>query len=259
MRNRCQVVVLDFLRVGGRITRLDVSYRQIRLPRDLFAGKDLAGVGYVQRFADFGGTVNRTTDAFVATLPNGLRFEARAEVMLATLAVLVERFVDEEYSWLDASGRVVVDIGANIADSVVYFAKRGAAYVYGYEPDPATFAAAERNLDLNRIRNAKLVPIAVRGETLSGHISFADVLGQAMNQYPELQIVCKVDCEGCEYEIFAPELPAPAGLERVSQIMIEYHWRSPQTLITSLEAMGFRVETAPGAPGVGWIRAQRPS
>jgi hypothetical protein len=39
--------------------------------------------------------------------------------------------------------------------------------------------------------------------------------------------------------------------------MIEYHERSPGTLVSALEAAGFQVETSPGAPGVGWIRARR--
>jgi len=259
MRSHCQVVVLGFLQAGGRITDSDVIYRDIQLPAELFSGRDLAGVGYLRRFADYGGSLGAGSRPFVATLPNGLRFEAKPEALLATLGMLVERFVDDEYAWLDAAGRVVVDVGANVADSVVYFAQRGAAYVFGYEPDPTTFAAAQRNLELNKFRNASVAPLAVVGETSNGHTSFADVLAQAGNQHPGLPIICKIDCEGCEYEIFAPGQVAPPGMERVSQIMIEYHWRSPEILRTTLEGMGFQVETAPGATGVGWIRARRPS
>lgn len=259
MRHRCQEVVFDFLRAGGRVAKADIVYRDQRLPRLLFSGKALAGVGYVQRFVDYGGRVEGRSDTFVASLPNGLRFEAAGGALLASLGMLVERFVDEEYAWLDAAGRVVVDVGANIADSVVYFANRGAAFVYGYEPDPVAFAAAERNLELNGIGNARVSRVAVQGEARNGHVSFAEVIAQAGSQYPGLPIVCKIDCEGCEYEIFAPGNSVPARLDRVSQIMIEYHWRSPETLVTALEDLGFQVETAPGAPGVGWIRAHRPA
>jgi hypothetical protein len=129
--------------------------------------------------------------------------------------------------------------------------------VYGYEPDPAAFAAAERNLGLNKIGNATVVQAAVQGEASNGHVSFADVIRQASSLHPGLGIVCKIDCEGCEFDLFAPGLMKPAQLERVSQIMIEYHWRSPQPLVTSLKALGFQVETSPGAPGVGWVRAHR--
>jgi len=231
----------------------------MRLPSKLFRGPDLSGVGYVQRFVDFGGAITGGHEGpLVATLPDGIRFEAKPAVFLDMLGMLVERFVDDEYAWLDAAGRVVVDIGANVADSVVYFARRGAAYVYGYEPDPATFAAAQRNLALNPFRNADVTPLAVQRETSDGQTSFADVLGRASQEHPDLPIICKIDCEGCEYEIFAPGGVAPPGLERVSQIMIEYHWRSPEPLLAALEGLGFHVESSPGAPGVGWIRAQRP-
>jgi len=259
MRNHCQVVVLSFLQAGGRITASDILYRGLRLPGDLFRGPDLSGVGYVQRFVDFGGAITGGPQGpLVATLPDGIRFEAKPAKLLDTLALLVERFVDDEYAWLDAAGRVVVDIGANVADSVVYFARRGAAYVYGYEPDPATFAAALRNLELNRFRNADVAPLAVQRDTSDGQTSFADVLGRACQEHPGLPIICKIDCEGCEYEIFDSGGAAPPGLDRVSQIMIEYHWRSPETLLAALEGLGFHVETSPGAPGVGWIRAQKP-
>lgn len=259
MRNHCQVVVLNFLQAGGRITASEVLYRDLRLPREIFGGPDLSGVGYLQRFVDHGGAIKEGHEGpWVATLPDGLRFEAKPAAFLDLLGMLVERFVDDEYGWLDAAGRVVVDIGANVADSVVYFAQRGAAYVYGYEPDPATFAAARRNLELNQIRNADVAPLAVQRETGDGQTSFADVLDRACQEHPGLAIVCKIDCEGCEYEIFAPGVAAPPGLDRVSQIMIEYHWRSPATLLAVLEGMGFQVETSTGAPGVGWIRAHRP-
>jgi hypothetical protein len=256
-RNRCLEVVHDFLQAGGRVTERDVEYRELRLPRRLFAAKDLAGVGSVRRFGDFGGKVDGLAGSFVAKLPNGLRFEAQDTRFLDTLLMLVERFIDDEYAWLDVEGRVVVDVGANIADSVVYFASRGAAHVYGYEPDPVAFAAAERNLGLNGIANATVVQAAVQGEASNGHVSFAEVINQASSLHPGVPIVCKVDCEGCEYDLFAPGRLKPAQLERVAQIMIEYHWRSPQALVTSLEALGFRVETSPGAPGVGWVRAHR--
>ncbi|GAC1480756.1 MAG: hypothetical protein PVSMB9_05680 [Candidatus Dormibacteria bacterium] len=249
--------MLAFVRAGGRVGREEVVYRDLRLPRSLFSGRDLAGVGYVQRFVDYGGRLEARSEKFVATLPDGLVFEAGSRRVLDTLAMLLERFVDEEYAWLDAKGRVVVDVGANVADSVVYFAKRGAAHVYGYEPDPVAFAAAERNLGLNRIANATVVHAAVQGEASNGHVSFADVIRQASSLHPGLPIVCKIDCEGCEYDLFAPGRMKPAQVDRVSQIMIEYHWRSPQALVTSLEALGFRVETSPGAPGVGWVRAHR--
>lgn len=261
--NRLQETVLDFLQAGGRVTRDVVIYRDSRLPRGLFAAHDIGGLLYFKQLMDYGAQLSSTSEGqYVATLPNGLRFEATAGAFVDTLCMLAERFVTDEYAWLDPAGRVVIDVGANIADSVLYFAKRGAAYVYGYEPNPAAFAAAERNLGLNGIENAELTQVAVLGEAPTadhGQVSFAELVDRAGSQHPGLVIICKIDCEGCEFDIFAPGQMTPAAFNRVSQIMIEYHWRAPEPLVTVLESLGFQVETTPAAPGVGWIRARKPA
>jgi hypothetical protein len=258
-QQRCQQVVLDFLRTGGRLTANHVEYRGVTLPQRLFREHNLAAVGYLREFADFGGTIERAGNAFVATLPTGLRFEANNGLVIQTLAMLVERFGDEEYRWLEVAGRVVIDVGANVADSVIYFATRGAAYVYGYEPDDEAFAAAVRNVQINDIKNADVTHAAVIGagevET-AGSISLASALKRARTERPELQIVCKIDCDGCEYNILENVGVSPELVRPVSQFMVEYHWRSPGPLCNVLEELGFEVVTTTPRHGVGWLRAK---
>jgi len=260
-RNRCQEVVLDFLRSGGGLTPGAAVYRSQRLPRTLFEGAALAGVGYMKQVVDSGATVSSESGGrYVASLSNGLKFEADGSAFIDTLCMLAERFVDEEYGWLEVAGHVVVDVGANIADSVIYFVRRGAVYVYGYEPNPIAHGAAVRNLELNAIKNAGVVQAAVGSASRgTGEIAFAEVLALASSEHPNLPVVCKIDCEGCEYELLAPGSLEARWLEPVTQIMIEYHLRSPDPLVRALEGFGFLVETSSGAPGVGWIRARRPA
>jgi len=250
--------VLEFLSSGGRVTQDEVLYRGARLPRALFAGTALAGVGYMKRVLDYGATVAQAGDAYAASLPDGLTFEADRAGFVDTLCMVAERFVDDEYGWLDVAGHVVVDVGANIADSVIYFAKRGAAHVYGYEPNPVAYAAATHNLELNAIHDAEVAPLAVAGQVHDGgEVAFTDVLDRARNGHQGATVVCKIDCEGCEYDIFAPASLPEQALDRVSQVMIEYHYRSPDPIVRTLEERGFQVETSSGTPGVGWIRARR--
>ncbi len=252
--------MLEFLRSGGRITPDLVSYRNISLPRARFRDRDLGGLGYLVKLADHGSRVEVEDGAFVATEPNGLRFEASATALVDTLCMLVERFVDEEYAWLEAEGRVVIDVGANIGDSVLYFATRGAVHVYGYEPDGTAFAAATRNLKLNRTVNAQVTRAAVGSGEQAGDVlslGLPEVLDLARKEHPNIPIVCKIDCEGCEFDILAPAALGPLTLRQVTQVMVEYHVRSPEVLREALESVGFQVETSPGAPGVGWIRARR--
>jgi hypothetical protein len=261
-RWRCQAVVLDFLRSGGRVSDEAVEYRNAQLPRSMFSGRDLGGLGYVTQLVEHGGTIGRQAgDVYRATLPSGLVFEASTAAFVDTLCMMVERFVSEEYGWLKAAGHVVIDVGANVGDSAIYFATSGAVCVYGYEPDAAAYDAALRNIALNDVANVTMTKAAVSGpRTTAGDsgIPFAEVLNLARSEHAGVPIICKIDCEGCEFEIFAPGSLQPEAVRDVSQIMIEYHWRSPETLSETLQEMGFQVETAAGPPGVGWIRAHRP-
>ena len=47
-----------------------------------------------------------------------------------------ENFIKEQYKWLDVEGKNVVDVGANIGDTAIYFALKGAKHVYAFEPYP---------------------------------------------------------------------------------------------------------------------------
>jgi hypothetical protein len=251
--------VLGFLRAGGAFRPDQVEYRGVKLPRSLFAGSALGGVGYLKNVIDYGGTISAGYGSFITSLPNGLRFESDSRGFIDSLCMLDERFVSDEYSWLEVQGRIVIDIGSNIGDSALYFVKRGATYVYGYEPDETVYAAALRNLRLNGVTNVEVIKAAVRGEAQAasvGTCTLNDVVARITAEHPGAGIVCKIDCEGCEYEIMG-STNVRGALAAVSQVMIEYHWRSPEPLMTALRSSGFEVETSTETKGVGWVRARR--
>jgi SAM-dependent methyltransferase len=60
-----------------------------------------------------------------------------------------EIFDGHEYDNIDVYGRDVVDIGANVGDSSIYFALTGARKVVGVEPLPNVYARAIENVRLN--------------------------------------------------------------------------------------------------------------
>ncbi len=51
-----------------------------------------------------------------------LRFQSESVVNSAGL--LVEQFVHEQYKWLQVGGKQVLDVGANVGDSAIYFAMK---------------------------------------------------------------------------------------------------------------------------------------
>jgi len=143
-RCRCQKPVLEFLSAGGRISSSAVAYGDTVVPRSPFTGRELAGVGYLRRLVDSGWHVSNEDGMFLISQPDGVRFAADGAGLVDAMLMVMERFVDDEYSWIETAGQVVIDVGASIGDSVVYFARKGAAFVYGFEPVTRTLRRRRR-------------------------------------------------------------------------------------------------------------------
>ena len=88
-------------------------------------------------------------------------------------------FKSGEYDVLPVADKVVVDIGAAIGDTAVYFALKGASRVYGYELNKRYFDLAQRNIDLNNFRDR--IEIEYCG-VASRKISSSDVILGAVFQ-----------------------------------------------------------------------------
>ncbi|AWR93971.1 FkbM family methyltransferase [Acidianus brierleyi] len=134
---------------------------------------------------------------------------------------LFEVFIQNQYD-TDVQGEVI-DIGANIGDSAIYFAVKGASHVYAFEPLPSIYEVALRNVKLNNLedkitlinagvssKDGKIkVPSSIRvkdsgvysaisskGDVEVPLISFQKVIEMAKDPY-----LLKMDCEGCEADI----------------------------------------------------------
>ena len=60
-------------------------------------------------------------------------------------------YVREDYKFLNVEDENVIDIGANVADSPLYFALGNAKKVVALEPYPYSYSIAIKNLQLNNI------------------------------------------------------------------------------------------------------------
>jgi FkbM family methyltransferase len=174
---------------------------------------------------------------------------------------IVSVFIENRYSFLPVEGKTVIDIGANIADSAIYFCLKGAARVIGLEPFPHNYEIAKKNIETNKL-SAKvsllLAGLGPNNENMSISPEFSSNLDSRARHFGEgVQIpiltlaniidkydvtsqdaVLKMDCEGCEYEsVFS----APKEvLRNFDHIQIEYH-NGYKKLKEKLEECGFKV------------------
>jgi FkbM family methyltransferase len=153
-------------------------------------------------------------------------------------------FYEKDYDFLPVKDRVVIDIGANIADSSIYFAMSGAKKVIALEPFPKNFEIAQKNITLNgftdkiELLNAgccggqskdMVLDASVNGvgcqtmqSSLGSNIHFY-TLRELIDKYNiDSPAVLKLDCEGCEYDIILSN--GKTVLDKFSHIQVEYHY-----------------------------------
>jgi FkbM family methyltransferase len=153
-------------------------------------------------------------------------------------------FYEKDYDFLPVKDRVVIDIGANIADSSIYFAMSGAKKVIALEPFPKNFEIAQKNITLNGFTDkiellnagccggqskdmvldasANGVGCQTMQSSLGSNIHFY-TLRELVDKYNiDSPAVLKLDCEGCEYDIILSN--GKTVLDKFSHIQVEYHY-----------------------------------
>jgi SAM-dependent methyltransferase len=159
---------------------------------------------------------------------------------------------DSDYSWHfdeiyetgvygrpDLKDRIVIDVGAAIGDTALYFCGLGAERVYAFDPDKAMAELARENVSLNGLEGRIIV---------LEQAATADLIDDIIKSTtPEdRRFFLKVDCEGCEYELLR-ELLSKNLLSRIDEIILEYHFGPnfeqvagrEKDLINYLEKAGF--------------------
>jgi FkbM family methyltransferase len=188
----------------------------------------------------------------------------------------------------------VIDIGMNVGLASLYFARmKNVRTVYSFEPFPAPFARALKNLDLNPDIREKIKPhnyglsditqelsvrcsedatisTSIRGKDAGEEITIrvrdvAEAVSEILLEAKAggLDLIVKMDCEGSEFPIL--ERLDSCGLMKHARIfMIEWHkWWSPgktqDEIIGRLMSNGFDVfdHTNPFDPYAGQLYAIR--
>jgi FkbM family methyltransferase len=175
---------------------------------------------------------------------------------------LVEVFCLNPYPLEDVSlaNREVVDVGAYVGDSVIYFLSKGASRVIALEPHPKAFEEMLVNLKFNNMlekvvalnvalgcsRRKVRVPsrmnmneiwsfnaISSEGDTEVEVLTLREILSNVEDPY-----LIKLDCEGCEYEVVSKFYDE---LRKFEVVFIEYHSGYDQIIRTMSKDYEYQV------------------
>jgi FkbM family methyltransferase len=174
---------------------------------------------------------------------------------------ILEIFDEGAYETVNCKDKDVVDVGAFVGDSAIYFVLRGARRIIAVEPHPKAYKELVENIRLNRLEK-RIIPINAALSSVSGsiNISLKDVdtasiaknslrrfiryyedvhtyrvkaitLGEIIKLYDVEGGVLKMDCEGCEYDIILNDFDHVALFD---ELMFEYHTYATGMLVQSL-------------------------
>jgi FkbM family methyltransferase len=172
-----------------------------------------------------------------------------------------DTFGFQTYSNLNVRDRVVIDVGANIGDSPVYFAIKCASTVYALEPMPYAYKLLKRNIEINNMGNSIIPMDCGTGKTdtkiyiedrqidVTGIKVGGDAKGTSVNimtfktlleslDVADKVVVLKMDCEGCEFDSILNTDDNTLG--KFKEIVMEYHDK-PFSIIKKLHDNGFNI------------------
>lgn len=204
--------------------------------------------------------------------------------------ILREVFVDTAYCIRCTQPTAVIDIGANIGTSVLYFASLPhVEQVIGFEPVRPTYQRALANVNRNPHLSRKIelhnfglgdredaleIPFSVEKkgnvslthdtQRLGGNVvtetvqlkEAATVLEPILESLKGRFVVMKIDCEGGEYPII-DAMTDRALLNRVDCFLIEFHYDGPDRLCEPLMKNGYSVIVTQAKSRIGMIYASK--
>ena len=208
--------------------------------------------------------------------------------------IISEVFVEFDYNFSSTQNCIVIDIGANIGISSLFFSRlKCVEKIYSFEPVPETYQQAKNNLSLNESIN-KVVQLnnfglgknnrsevfifnkEMKGNTgvrgllspsyaansnnfIEVEVSIRDVsevFSQICNENKGKKVVVKMDCEGAEYEIFE-NLSNSNVLSTIDVFMIEWHDKGALEIEKALQNANFNCFSRNLGPKSGMIYAYK--
>ncbi len=228
-------------------------------------------------------SVESATNTLSIPISDGLSILLRAD-RSGDIGILKELLVDQDYG-SDFQGYKIIDVGAYIGETALFFCSRGAEKVIAVEPAPDNVELAQKNITQSpyaeRITLLSVAVAASEGEMpfyldtdnpqMHALLPTADnqayfTAGKALmvpvwsferlinyTGWEEVDLV-KLDCEGAEFPILL-ETPDEI-LKRVKRWVIEYH-AAPEPLEERLRSLGYGVERRKDLVMTGILYASR--
>jgi FkbM family methyltransferase len=155
---------------------------------------------------------------------------------------IIKIFEEKKWDFLNVKDKNVLDIGAFVGDSAIYFILKGAKKVYAIEPYPNAYNEMWDNIILNDMEK-QVIPINIginykrnyvvintkkideaedtlfKSEGIGMRIP-ACKLSDIIDKYNINAQILKMDCEGCEYDIILKDYDT---IKEFDEIGFEYH------------------------------------
>jgi len=150
---------------------------------------------------------------------------------------IVKIFEEKKWDFLNVQNKSVLDIGAFVGDSAIYFILKGAKKVYAIEPYPNAYNEMWDNIILNDMEK-QIIPINVginykrnyvvintkkideaedtlfKSEGIGMRIP-AGKLSKIIDKYNIDAQVLKIDCMGCEYDLILKDYDTIKEFEEI--------------------------------------------
>jgi len=245
----------------------------------------------IRQLGGIGAAITPLVPPRLEVVLEGLTFEVET---YEDLFVLLEVFDDRTYGLALPAPAIVIDIGAHMGITSLFFAsKPWVRHVYAFEPLAPTAALARATLARNPSWQHKVTlfdyGLGARDETIEVEYAPAWKANAGRNGLPGYlpragatwrerirlreaapavagildaaggaTAVVKMDFEGAEWDIL-PNLADAGVLERIGALAVEWHHRTPEPLERLLSDRGFalRRRPAPGTIPLGMIYATR--
>lgn len=183
-------------------------------------------------------------------------------------AVFYEVFVSKRYDINSNDPYVVFDIGMNVGLTAIYYSmQQMCKKVYGFEPFPSTFQCAEENIrycmDIRNKIDCRNIGLSNKCFSMDLYYDPQDsesmsIIRQNTGSYKEKVqirdageelaplldqetgsvIICKIDCEGSEYEILE-SLERKELIEKIDVFLLEWHYVDDDRLTDCFERHNF--------------------